>query len=199
MGCDIHLYTEQLKTVNNVTAWLNVDLYEVDYCANGETGFDICEQYRGRSYDLFAALADVRNYGHITPMSQPNGLPADCHATTRKQSEEYGIDGHSHSWCTLQELYDYQAANKTKTQSGFVDPETAKALDERGTLPESWCQGTNQPNYVKRTWTRNESPVDDLIEAIEPRFKNLCYRTYCDGPIPKEQAEKFRIVFFFDN
>jgi len=74
MGCDIHLYTEALNTVNSVTKWRNVDLYKFDHWDNK---YKIHHVSTDRSYDCFAALADVRNSGRIIPLSEPRGLPED--------------------------------------------------------------------------------------------------------------------------
>ena len=65
--------------------------------------------YRGRWYNLFAKLADVRNAregdeDHITPISQPRGIPEDASPLGRAVVEAGG--DHSHSWLTLQELLD---------------------------------------------------------------------------------------------
>lgn len=192
MGCDIHIATEQLTHIRDVEAWRNADLHRMDYYENK---MEIEEVYHGRDYDLFAALADVRNRGLIEPLAQPRGMPADAHELTKVYTERYGCDGHSHSWCTLQELYDYQAKHPTKKQSGLISAEQAEAFDKDGELPTSWCQGTNMPGYVRREWVRPYSPVDQLIEVLERRFNY-----WGDNEkIEQAQAEKIRIVFFFDN
>ena len=58
MGCDIHSFTEKRNKGNNK--------WEV---LEGLNPFD------WRSYSVFAFLADVRNYDHCEPISQPKGLP----------------------------------------------------------------------------------------------------------------------------
>ena len=51
----------------------------------------------------------VRNWANIIPLSSPCGLPHDLSATVREQSDEWDVDGHSHSRLTLHELlsFDY--------------------------------------------------------------------------------------------
>lgn len=189
MGCDIHVATEQYTTVNGKQAWRNADYFKTDHYSNN---MQLVEVYDGRDYDLFAALADVRNRGHITPLDQARGIPADA---DQKSNEFVGCVGdHSYSHCTLQELYDYRAKYGTTTQSGMLDPESAKALDENGTLPTTWCQWTSIEGYVQRTWTRKESPVDGMIEVLEERFAG-----WNPTPIEKKQAEHIRIIFSFDS
>lgn len=196
MGCDIHLFTEQLLTVDSVTKFRNVDLFEFDYYDNN---YRVKSIYTDRHYDAFAALADVRNSGHITPLAEPRGYPADVCQRTR-DADRYGEDGHSHSHVTLQELYDYQDKYGTTTQTSMLTPDQAEQLDEEGILPTSWCKSTSWQDHVKRTWTRKESPLDRLIEVLEVRVRELCYIYHAEQKrVPQEQAEKFRIVFFFDN
>ncbi len=195
MGCDIHLYTEQLTTVDGQKVWRNVDLYEFDYYDNK---YDVESVYENRSYDCFASLANVRNYDHIEPLSDPRGLPSDIHERTKIHADKWDGDGHSHSHCTLQELYEYQAKFPSRKQSGMVSVEQAEIIDAEG-APDEWCQMTNAQGYVLREWIRDGSPVDALVRAVEVRAKKLNYMQYCEGRVPKDRAREFRIVFFFDN
>ena len=61
-----------------------------------------------RWYGMFGFLADVRNYSHVPPISQPRGLPEDCKLHMNKYGESYYGD-HSFSWLGLDELlsFDY--------------------------------------------------------------------------------------------
>ncbi|HEY6020345.1 MAG TPA: hypothetical protein VIY48_10690 [Candidatus Paceibacterota bacterium] len=59
-----------------------------------------------RNYALFAALADVRNYGGITPIDKPRGLPEGFEG---EAGDVYAPDGmwmgdHSYSWLSIDEL-----------------------------------------------------------------------------------------------
>lgn len=83
MGCDIHFHSE----VKIKGRWIH----------HSETSVD-------RNYELFAKMADVRNNGNITPISQPKGLPKDATELTILHSEKYGVDGHSHSWLSADEI-----------------------------------------------------------------------------------------------
>jgi hypothetical protein len=87
------------------------------------------EWYEGRNYNLFAMLADVRNgrgFAGIktgegfTPIAGPKGLPPDVSGKIQKASDEYGCDGHSHSWHTLQQLLDYDWEGQTTTLQGVI-------------------------------------------------------------------------------
>lgn len=196
MGCDIHLYTEAFKTVDGVTKWRNVDLYEYDYW---EGEYRVKPVSYDRDYDCFAALANVRNRsGLIVPLAEPRGLPENiCERTEAHKWGGYEHDGHSASHATLQELYEYADKHSQTKQSGLMSPDQA-ALVDAGGLPDSYCQGTNIDSFVKREWVRAGSPIAYLLEKLERRAKDVM-GWYASGPMPKEQAEKFRIVFFFDN
>lgn len=85
MGCDIHLHTE----VKIKGKWHHYAERNVERC-----------------YRLFAKMANVRNYEEygITPISDPRGMPEDASETTKFFCEEYGADGHSHSWLDAKEI-----------------------------------------------------------------------------------------------
>ncbi len=69
MGCDIHSFAE----VKRKNKWEKVnDEIFPDY-GDRKTS----EPFSWRSYSMFAFLADVRNYDHCKPLSEPKGLPKD--------------------------------------------------------------------------------------------------------------------------
>lgn len=82
MGCDIHICVE--KKVND--KWVMVNRLHHGSPATV------------RNYRRFAALAGVRGNG-----PEPKGLPEDISDSTRLCSDEWGVDGHSHSYMDLQE------------------------------------------------------------------------------------------------
>ena len=71
------------------------------------------EIYHGRHYYLFGILAGVR-HDIVEPISEPKGLPDDLSPEVAANARWWDIDGHSHSYFTLEELqavdwnkYDY--------------------------------------------------------------------------------------------
>lgn len=78
MGCDIHGWVE--KRVDG--KWI---------------GYRPLKD-RDRNYDRFGALAGVRGLG-----PPQRGLPDDISETAKNESEEWGSDGHSHSWIPLKD------------------------------------------------------------------------------------------------
>lgn len=59
--------------------------------------------YENRNYGLFAFLANVRG---INPhgFGEPRGLPTDVSKAVEELAENWGMDGHSHSWISLAEI-----------------------------------------------------------------------------------------------
>jgi hypothetical protein len=64
-----------------------------------------------RSYGIFGFLADVRNYSAVPPIAAPRGFPADASPEVIKSYEYWGVDAHTPSWLTIDELaaFDYEA------------------------------------------------------------------------------------------
>lgn len=94
MGCDIHVHLERRDDQGR---YVEIPQHPYDYPLGT------------RIYTRFAFLAGVRNWANIVPLSSPRGLPYDVSATVRQQSDDWDIDGHSHSWLTVNELltFDY--------------------------------------------------------------------------------------------
>jgi len=77
MGCDIHL-TLETKVKDK---WIMVNRL-TDY-----------NKVKGRNYRRFAALAGVRGDG-----PDALGIPEDVSESTQLAIDEWGVDGHSHSY-----------------------------------------------------------------------------------------------------
>ena len=69
----------------------------------GERMLNIESLYSGRNYELFGILAGVRDHNNDS-IDDPRGLPEDVSEVTKKESDRWDGDGHSHSWLTLKEL-----------------------------------------------------------------------------------------------
>lgn len=210
MGCDIHMFVEykrskgvrgtvEGKKVHN-EQWVNGDnfrkipFYDPEY---DSSEFEVVELDGNRDYALFATIAGVRMYtDECIPVSEPKGLPHDVCEFVKKESDEYGDDGHSHSWLTLKELRDYQALNPKFKYSGLLDEQQRHNLDH-GIQPDHWCQGTNQPGYKRRDWEVDNDSLKRLIERMQQRAHELMQ---CEWEVYDTALdEKIRIVFWFDN
>jgi len=80
MGCDIHGWVE----VNTGIKWVAVNKLKS----------------RERNYSRFAALAGVREK-QSESSAEPMGMPADVSDTAQYDIEQWGVDGHSHSYMPL--------------------------------------------------------------------------------------------------
>lgn len=188
MGCDIHAVIERKAHYG----WLN----------SGDP--DI-----GRNYEMFAALADVRNRDGIKPAAEPRGFPAfvgwsqysdgerwmqfsdwDARPCSEivSEAERYGLDGHSHSWLTLAEIKAYD------TEQVIHDTRLVLARDEAGVVTQlcGWTSGEHlgQVGQTKiLRWPGEDEPKCWL------RLIRYMEAAKWDG----QSDDEIRLVFFFDN
>lgn len=137
MGCDIHLMTE----VKRNGAWESADSWNMEDDTIWPDSI-----YKGRNYDMFAVLADVRNgvgfAGRYTgsgfkPIAAPRGAPEDASSEVKAYTDSWEADGHSHSYFTLAELLAYDWDQTTTYITG--DKATCRqACDDfiENTIPE---------------------------------------------------------------
>lgn len=85
MGCDIHAHIE-IKVNGEWHYYAPADLW--------------------RNYLTFAKMASVRNDSSepVEPIAQPRGLPEDSTFMTKMHNDRLGVDGHSHSRLSLDEI-----------------------------------------------------------------------------------------------
>jgi len=195
MGCDIHLFTERKRSINNEQKWVNADNWKLNpyYEENNEDGenkYELNSAYKHRNYELFSILADVRNDSENKPIAEPKGLPEDISYVVKAESDKWDSDGHSHSFFTMKELYDYYEQNNIVKFSGLVDANGVKEI-EAGEMPNWWCKGSTQKELVWKEWQQENYVLKNFIETLEKHFESDFYN--------KEDSEKFRIVFWFDN
>lgn len=181
MGCDIHLYVE---TLNAAGRWRPVDKWvRDDPDEDGRPGYlhvPYDEQfYRGRNYDLFGILADVRNGrgfagvrtgDRFNPIAEPRGLPENCCDEIRECSDSWGIDGHSHSYFTVAELLAYDWTQTTKKR-GCVDALTYakwQRCREWQTQPDSWCGAVGGGQIQMLT----QEEMNTRLQELQEKHKN---------------------------
>jgi hypothetical protein len=207
MGCDIHFFVEKLNSESG--KWEPV----------GDEG----DFYDDRNYRLFGILADVRNGvgfagcdtgDRFNPIAEPRGLPVDVSQTIATEYDEWGDDGHSHSFFTLKELLDYDWS-QVAVLRGYVDESGYKHFKEHR-HPNEWCGNTFGSRIEKIT----NMQMDDLLAGILKRDNEKYYHTQiqwtktyqeCAGDfftktipalqelVAYDDTESVRIVFWFDN
>ena len=191
MGCDIHLFVE----VNQNNMWESVDEWEDE---DGYTSVVYDKRYySSRNYDLFALLANVRNYHGTTPIKNPIGLPSDVSDVVKQHSEDYGVDGHSHSYYTLTELLEIDWDGAIK-EAGYIEDErwskfyaSLQTDNPDYKLRYPYSQGIGSSLHATHTWHEWEIPlkisVSDFYNLTLPKLVKL------------GEPNNVRIVFFFDN
>lgn len=147
MGCDIHFYVEK----RTPDGWVSADAWEPSPYEDesGRLRVDYKKAfYSGRSYNLFAILADVRNGrgfagcktgDGFNPIAEPRGVPEDCCVEYREEAAGWEGDGHSHSYFTLAELLAYDWTQVT-TQQGWVNIAEWARWRDKG-KPDGWSGG----------------------------------------------------------
>jgi hypothetical protein len=107
MGCDIHMVLEKKHNGK----WVGLHTYEsfgpqgVNAYGKDYASTEIqCISYKARErhYALFANLAGVR--GESDFGNEPRGIPEDASDLTRMLDDDWGSDGHSHSWMSVKEF-----------------------------------------------------------------------------------------------
>jgi hypothetical protein len=237
MGCDIHSYVEKWNegTEKWELIWGMCPRLR-DEC--GELGIDVetyagellddvdeyhskfeeyCEHklYIGRNYNLFAILAGVRNHtGWCSPyvsIDCPRGVPKDCSSEYRAWVDLWDVEGHSHSYFTVQELLDYDW-DQEKEYRGLVGPKGFIEWKERG-RPSEWAYWTGDDKDGVITNTEMEALVvsSRWPEPVRGRYTGVVWKEphrnvvkrFFNETLPELQKlgspDKVRMVFFFDN
>jgi len=200
MGCDIHVYLEKKTVINNISKWINIDYWQLNPYYDGidkhEQQYEHVSVFRGRNYELFNILAGVRGGGDGM-IDSPRGLPEDVSEVTKKESEKWDSDGHSHSHFTLLELRAFLEQNPSTRYGGMVKPEDAEKIDKGEGTPNSWAGWVSDTlGWDYREWDE-PSPLNGVVKKIDERFREEFY-IYDDKNHP-EKENSIRIVFWFDN
>jgi hypothetical protein len=203
MGCDIHLFTERKRHIRDEEKWINMDYWQYNpyYDSedpDGESEMEVKSFYRGRDYDMFSVLANVRNYSDNNFIIEDRGLPDDICQITKKEADRWKGDAHSHGYYTLKELMDYIKKNPTIKRSGMVPKEAAEKLETTGETPNTWAQDVHPSlGWVYKEWEDPSSLKRIVDKLIDRRNEEFWIRR--DNMEETEHDDKIRIVFWFDN
>ena len=231
MGCDIHLYVERRENGKWTLVREQVPNEEFGECYDphgtqlisqySPSGKHVNVFYNHRNYNFFAILANVRNRRGCAemstrqgfkPISMPRGLPQDISPEIKQLSDWWGIDGHSHSWLTVQELIEYDW-EQTVVSYGVVTRPQYEEFVETGIRPDAYCEWIYGRNIEVVSPAEMEAIIADGADDDETRYY-VCIRwswTYreavgdyvFDTLFPTLKAlgdpDSVRIVFWFDN
>lgn len=228
MGCDIHLYVEKRDAEG---VWRSADDWEPEEYDEDSEGNPLYHAvvpyeklfYSGRNYELFAILADVRNGrgfagcdtgDRLNPIDDPRDLPDDVSAAVRQCSNDWGCDGHSHSWFTIAELLAYDWT-QVVVKRGYVSlkeyREWIRWRRGHGEGPEEYCGGVGGGSTrivteeEMQKLAAQEGGPDGFVycQVSWTESYNSLARHFWWSCMPKLLAlgkpEDVRIVFWFDN
>ncbi len=234
MGCDIHLYVEE--RLSDPGRWTSHDSWLKDEDGDVSVPYDLL-WYSGRSYDLFAILASVRNgYGFagvetgggFIPISDPRGLPPDVSAEVAAVSDRWGADGHSHSHLSLRDLLEFDWT-QVATKTGLMNAKEWLSWKATAPLPPQRYSGAVFGQEVRHVTPAEMDELlkinvaevqhqDRLVLAEEHRrvyargewtetYAKAVDSAWWQTTVPRllalagtlDNADRVRIVFFFDN
>lgn len=218
MGCDIHVFVEQL---DDKGVWCKLDEPSIEIYKD-QNGNPVMYDtwYFGRNYALFSMLADVRNgYGFagcdtgdpVEPISEPRGLPADVSPEIFKEHQEWGYDAHSATYFTLRELRYVDWEKNQITKRGVVDSAGFTQWLNDG-QPEWWSGGITGPGIKMITNQEMNQLVKDNA-ATRSHYTTVQWTTswtdcvsgewfdFLDamGKLSMDDGSDIRMVAWFDN
>lgn len=140
MGCDIHMHTFQQIGAS----WFCIDGRYMDPY---EHELKYRRTFHQRNYQLFSALADVRNSWGIKPIAEPRELPRWVLALPDREMYDFG--DHSQTWLTADEIIHWKGWTQTVEDERLVDEENFKLYQKRGPKGlKSWCRDSSGPKFT---------------------------------------------------
>lgn len=223
MGCDIHCFVEtwdkRKKKWKKVTGFIN-DYYDPSDSYFSSKEFKNSDNIlMNRNYWEFAILANVKNgsdfegpdiSNRIEPISYPKGIPDDISEEVKKEIDEFGSEGHSHSYLTAKEIMEYDKSNFI-TDKGFISCKQYKEF-LNGILPTTWreyiggvkIKVVSNDECVKFQEEHPEINVYTQVEWKEPITKvvpflfDKCLKQLMSRS-KNGTGNDVRIVFWFDS
>lgn len=176
MWCDIHHFIEIKPKWSNKRKIYD---WESKYWEWYNEKFFDDPLYIWRNYNLFAILADVRNWSWFAwcdtwdwfiPLDNPRWLPDDVTDYVSKESDGWGVDWHSHSRFSLQELDVSEKMKRNHTITRwFISYDHYMSRKESGNQMPDWRCG-----YVWWWWI--EKITQEQAESDNPIVKDLINR-----------------------
>jgi hypothetical protein len=150
-----------------------------------EAGLLVLTPWDDRNYNVFAMLADVRNGGfrgepqRLQPIAEPRGVPDDVSAAGEKFMNSYGVDGHSHTYYTLDELLAVPWADNRIDEWGVVSEPAYQRFVLVGEQPSMYSASIRGPGY--RMFTPDG--YDAWVVAGRPYFRQPKGRSWLDNEV----------------
>lgn len=179
MGCDIHMYKETI--VNGKWVFQGEKDYDDGYLY-------LTPFYNDRNYEIFGLIAGVRRGGQAFDLK---GFPNDASNEIRECFNQWGIDAHTPSYLTHEDLKEFNKKDRKiniKGQMHYLQyTKLFNALKlEKGNWKDylyPYCGFTSNEEYIPFSF---DVPLSE----------------YCDDLFKKWEEEikdNSRLVFWFDN
>jgi hypothetical protein len=183
-----------------------------------ENTFDA--EFGQRNYIFFGIIAGVRSYDTKSMVSEPRGLPKDVSPQVKRHSDQWGVDGHSHSYLTLKELQDfdwYQMYQLENTMTARVYANTVLKFKGLTTIKRSYANlyiidknETRIPQHDLEKMCYGiyglYDPTYDYIADVEweETYRDMVGPKYLDDLFNRlesfaDDPNDVRVVFWFDN
>ncbi len=192
MGCDIHGWVEikPMETLNYWRSVLNVGALVV------------------RNYDIFGSLFGVRNHVGFEPIAADRGLPEKVSELCQKESDRWGVDGHSHTWISAIELWGIDWNEESTKVDDRIHVYKLTPEGERETPDEftKFLWGSELDDYQEELAKHGQVQIDNMLYIYE----KVCRRDAIGKDwkllldFIKKLAEAYgsdnvRMVVWFDN
>ena len=173
MGCDIHLRLERKAKGN--AKWENCTIFGYEHC------------WSDRTYGMFAALADVRNYNDIEHLPV-RGIPSDASASTLRHYGYVVADEAKYDWqCGTADAENWVL----RGYSHYYEVNGRKYCSAPDWHTPSWCTTAEMEDCINRIFKKSDGGYEgDYAEWLALLGAMKGYEA--DG-------SECRAVFWFDN
>jgi hypothetical protein len=172
LGCDIHGWLE----VRGKRSWKAIKTIPTN-----------------RDYDMFGILANTRNYVNAVPISDPRGLPEDVSIKVKKESNDWGAGGHSHSWLSYEDIKNYDWTQVFHDgRISEVDIKTGKEIS-KSTYTSLQDHPEEAEKHGVKLEYRTRIAKDLIKQCWNDCFAEMAKLSETYG------TRNVRIVFWFDN
>lgn len=213
MGCDIHCIVEMKGKDGRWSAikgsgWYRRDLkrsstnggeheeyWKERYAQVKKESLDTQWIFEDRYYELFAILADVRNYEEYPALFAYRGLPHLSSIGTRLELRDWGTDAHSLTYFSLKDIKDADW-DQIATKTAYVPDKAWEEFESNPDLkrPSTYAKEVwNAPDYNLHTWSYS---YKDIAERF---FKKVVSKMEILSRHTPTGDEGVRLVIFFDN
>lgn len=169
MGCDIHMFAEFRREGGKWEVDSELEPEEdLDEDGNVESTYYPSDVNIGRNYKIFGFLADVRSRGSC--IYEPRGMPDDPSEYVDKACKQWGVDGHSHHYLSLDEL--------------------------KHVIEEYRMSEVEEARQEKQDTKEAKNAYQGVIDYLEAGIKKRLHK--CPEGLFDVKVEA-RVVFWFDN